>query len=74
MKIFSRVKPRQVSYFMSPHQKDFCYQTQRGNSQLKIHHVLKTGNPFSQRNNILKMARFQNNFKRAHLPPVVHIQ
>lgn len=61
------------SDFMLPHQKDFCYQTHRGNTQLKINHVLKAGNSFSQRNNVLKMARFQNYFKRAHLPPVVYL-
>jgi len=77
MKIFNKVKTKAGLFdFMSPHQKDFffLYQTHKGNTPLKINHVLKAGNLFSHRNNVLKMARFQNYFKRAHLPPVVHLQ
>lgn len=75
MRIFNKVKTKAgLFHFMLPHQKDFCYQTHRGNTQLKINHVLKAGNAFSHRNNALKMARFQNYFKRAHLPPVVYLQ
>lgn len=74
MKYSTRYKPREVSYILLLHQKDFCYQTHRGNPQLKINHVLKARNSFSHRNNVLKMAQFQNYFKGAHLPPVVHLQ
>lgn len=75
MKIFNKVKTKEGLFdFMSPHQKDFCYQTHTGNTQLKTNHVLKAGNSFSHRNNVLKMARFQNNFKRAPLPPAVRLQ
>jgi hypothetical protein len=49
MKIFIKVKTEAVlSDFVPSDQKDFCYQTHRGNSQLKISHVLKAG-IFSQK-------------------------
>lgn len=73
MKIFNKVKTKaDLSDFVTT-SKDSCYQTHKGKSQVKINHVLKAGNSFSHGNNVLKMASFQNYFKRACFPYVIHL-